>query len=55
MGSLGNIDAAEMDRKAAMEIPPRDADDWVTRGVWRLAESPENALDDFEQALLKFT
>jgi len=50
--AMGNSDAAEADRIAALSIEPRDADDWVARGVSRLDDSPLSALEDFESALL---
>ena len=49
--ALGDRDAAEADRQAALRITPRDANDWIARGVSRLTDSPADALADFESAL----
>lgn len=49
--ALGDALAAQADRLAAMDVPPRDANDWVARGVARLADEPEQALADFQSAL----
>ena len=48
---LGDHSAAIADRERAMTIPPRDANDWVARGVNRLVNSPSDALEDFLAAL----
>ncbi len=49
--SLGDSNASVADRRAARQIPPRDADDWVARGVCQLAGSAQDAQADFEAAL----
>jgi tetratricopeptide (TPR) repeat protein len=49
--ALGDQKAADADRRTALEIAPRDANDWVARGVSRLASSPKEALNDFKAAL----
>jgi serine/threonine protein kinase/tetratricopeptide (TPR) repeat protein len=49
--SLGDRAAAEADHHAALSIAPRDVNDWVARGVSRLADSPHDALADFNAAL----
>lgn len=38
-------------RELARTSEPLDADSWVARGVARLEESPQEALDDFDRAL----
>ncbi|MFK8112037.1 MAG: tetratricopeptide repeat protein, partial [Rubripirellula sp.] len=48
---LGNAEAAKADLAQAMETPPRDANDWIARGVSQLTDSPGNALEDFAAAL----
>ncbi len=48
--AIGNHKQATLDREAAMRITPRDANDWVSRGVSQLAEFPEKAIEDFESA-----
>ncbi len=49
--SLGDQPAAEADRRTALALAPRDANDWIARGVSRLAQSPTDALADFHAAL----
>jgi tetratricopeptide (TPR) repeat protein len=49
--AMGNAQLADADRLAAWRIEPRDADDWVARGVSLLNDSPEAALADFKSAL----
>ena len=49
--AMGNAQLADADRLAASRIEPRDADDWVARGVSLLNDSPEAALADFKSAL----
>ncbi len=47
----GDRAAAIQDRTAAMNAAPRDSDDWVSLGVMKLDQAPEEALQDFSQAL----
>ncbi|TWT92434.1 protein kinase domain-containing protein [Stieleria varia] len=49
--TLGNDVAAQADLLTAMSIPPRDANDWVARGVARLDKEPKRAIEDFLSAL----
>jgi tetratricopeptide (TPR) repeat protein len=48
---MGDGEAADADRRAAFGVSPRDANDWVARGVAQLSEAPEAALADFNSAL----
>ncbi len=45
----GRRDAVE-DRKRALEIMPHDERNWIARGLARLSASPQQALEDFQQA-----
>lgn len=45
------VKAAE-DRSAALKSKPRNADDWVSRGVLNISQEPKAALADFQSALL---
>ncbi len=49
--AVGDANAAQADRLAARQVEPRDVNDWVALGVSRLAESPQEALADFQSAL----
>ncbi|MCC9603396.1 protein kinase [Stieleria sp. JC731] len=51
LDELGEIELAKVDRHLARSVPPRDANDWNSRGVSRLGNDPQGALDDFEAAL----
>jgi tetratricopeptide (TPR) repeat protein len=47
---LGDANGAEADRLRGLQEEPRDEVGWVARGVARLADDPEGALDDFRKA-----
>lgn len=49
--AIGNDELAAKDLALALEIAPRDANDWVSRGVHRLPSDANAALTDFRQAL----
>lgn len=49
--SLGDSAAAKSDRQNAMTVAPRDANDWVSRGISQLSTSPKAALNDFLTAI----
>ncbi len=49
--AVGDHDAAKADRRAALEIPPHDVNDWTARGISRLSTAPQAALADFMSAL----
>ena len=47
---IGDAEAAAEDREAVLVSTPRDEFDWVARGLTRLADDPDGALEDFEAA-----
>jgi tetratricopeptide (TPR) repeat protein len=47
----GNKAGAERDAGDALKRKPSDSVSWVTRGVWRMNMSAEDALSDFNEAL----
>jgi tetratricopeptide (TPR) repeat protein len=47
----GNKAGAERDAGEALKRKPSDSVSWVTRGVWRMNMSAEDALSDFNEAL----
>lgn len=48
---LGDQCGAQQDRREGLRRPPQDEKSWVARGVARLSEDPQAALEDFQQAL----
>lgn len=48
---LGDDVGADHDLMAVKSIEPKTPDDWIMRGIARLNDSPEEALDDFRQAV----
>ncbi len=49
--ALGDKQQAAADRAQALVAVPRNADDWVSRGVLKIATQPADALADFARAL----
>ncbi len=49
--ALGDKDEARAARTMALRAPPRDADDWVSLGVLKMKQTPQEALQDFERAI----
>jgi eukaryotic-like serine/threonine-protein kinase len=47
---LGNIEAADKDRKTGLSLIPADSRSWVVRGLQQLPSDPESALADLLQA-----
>jgi serine/threonine protein kinase/Tfp pilus assembly protein PilF len=48
---LGDAEGARRDKEEGLRREPADEKSWVTRGFARLADNPQGALADFEQAL----
>jgi eukaryotic-like serine/threonine-protein kinase len=48
---LGDAEGAKRDREEGLRREPCDEKSWVARGFNRLADEPQGALADFEQAL----
>lgn len=47
---LGDAQGAKEDRAAGLKHEPTDATSWIVRGVARLANDPDGALADFQEA-----
>lgn len=48
---LGQGELAEQDYRRALELRPSDEISWISRGFARVAEDPQGAIADFQQAL----
>src|SRR5262249_16441821 len=49
--AAGDIKGADQDAAEGLKKTPGDAVSWVTRGVWRMDNSPSDAVADFDTAL----
>lgn len=49
--AIGDKEKSNADRRRAVEMRPQTADDWVARGVLKIASQPKEALRDFSTAL----
>lgn len=49
--AAGDAQAAAESRKRGLNLAPRDEQSWVARGVARLPDEPQDALQDFRAAL----